>query len=606
MTASRYRIMFGICSLLLILFAAGSAELRVDSVNTRSLEDEPRVPVFPAQVTCTRYVATTGSDSHAGTEAQPWATFQHAADSAQPGDTICFRGGTYSVEAIHVTASGTPTAPITFIAFPGETPVVSGGAETGDLLILDKGASYLRLSGFHLRNFGIWGIYLEGENRHVKLDHLDIEGGEAAVRFTCCEVEQPAYDGPVEHITVEDSKIRGSLYSALDCTPGPCNYMEVRRLEISETGLTGEDSFGSDGLEFARGYPVLVEDCYIHDNGGDGIDLNSRDRAGNASGVIVRRNRVGNNHRNGIKLWAGGRIENNVVWGQGDSPMWCGTFTSTLEVYNNTLAYNMWDPAYSGRNWSFVAGYPEYPDENPMAMPVTLTLVNNIFAFNADPLDGGATGIYLGAGVNLVDEEHNLFYSNEEEEITAEFVAGHDAGFTRAEIANGTWNGVVAQGQNDRTVDPRFVTGWPNVDLHLQQNSDAVDAGRGSGAPTDDAEGSARDATPDLGAYEFGATKQGQTITFAVLESKTVDAAPFGIEDKASASSGLPVSFTAAGVCTVSGSTVTLTGQPGSCTITAHQGGNETYGSAAPVSRSFNVIAQANNLFLPTILRRSS
>jgi hypothetical protein len=47
-----------------------------------------------------------------------------------------------------------------------------------------------------------------------------------------------------------------------------------------------------------------VEDCYVHDNGGDGIDLNSRDREGYATGVIVGRNRVVRNHLNGIKLWA--------------------------------------------------------------------------------------------------------------------------------------------------------------------------------------------------------------------------------------------------------------------------------------------------------------
>jgi hypothetical protein len=446
----------------------------------------------------TYYVATSGNDSNPGTVSQPWASFQHAADTAQPGDTIYFRGGTYPFEETHLTSSGTAESLITFIAYPGESPILDGEGNVGELLILDQYTSYVRISGFTLRNFTIWGMELSGENRYVQLDHLEVEGGEAAIRFTYGETESPPAAGPVEHITLEDSIIHGSDYSAVDCSPGPCNHMVIRRVEIYDTGVEGESFFGSDGLEFARGYPVLVEDCYVHDNGGDGIDLNSRDRQGNATGVIVRRNRVMRNHQNGIKLWAGGRIENNVVWGQCNSAVWSGTFPSTLEIFNNTIAYNMWDPT-SDRNWALVVGYEEEMD----SPPVTLTLVNNIFAFNADPLDGGSTGIYLGPGVTLAGEQNNLYWSNAGEEITAEFVSGHDIGFTRAEIADGTWAQFSGQGQNDLTADPLFVSGLPAVDLHLQEASPAVNTGAAAGAPTVDAEGRARDAQPDIGAYEY-------------------------------------------------------------------------------------------------------
>ena len=464
-----------------------------------TLAPRPSITGATAPVTCIYYVAPGGGDDNPGTEAQPWATFQHAADIVQPGDTVCFRGGTYPTEEVHLAHSGTAEAPITFIAYPGEAPILDGGGSTGELLILDQGTSYLRISGFTLGGFTIWGMELSGENRYVQLDHLDIGGGEASIHFTYGEsAESAPMEGPVEHITLEDSIIHGSQYSAVDCTPGPCNHMVIRRVEIYDTGLEGEAFYGSDGLEFARGYPVLVEDCYVHDNGGDGIDLNSRDRAGHATGVVVRRNRVVRNHLNGIKLWAGGRMENNVVWGQGDSAVWVGTFPSTVEVVNNTIAYNMWDPAYSERNWAFVAGYPEEM-ESP---PVTLTLVNNIFAFNADPT-GEPTGIYLGPGVLLARQEHNLYYSRADGEITAEFASGRDdPDFTRAEIADGTWAGYTGQSQNDITDDPRFVSGWPEVDLHLQASSSAVNAGSAEGAPADDAAGRPRDAQPDLGAYE--------------------------------------------------------------------------------------------------------
>ena len=84
----------------------------------------------------------------------------------------------------------------------------------------------------------------------------------------------------------------------------------------------------------------------------------------------------------------------------------------------------------------------------------------------------------------------------------------------------------------------------------------------------------------------FAIAKAGQTIDFGPLADKT-----FGVNDgnfdvSATASSGLPVSFAAAGPCSVSGVTVDITGV-GDCTITASQAGNDNYNAAPNVSRTF-------------------
>jgi hypothetical protein len=78
-----------------------------------------------------------------------------------------------------------------------------------------------------------------------------------------------------------------------------------------------------------------------------------------------------------------------------------------------------------------------------------------------------------------------------------------------------------------------------------------------------------------------------QTISFAALPSQIIGAAPFTVS--ATASSGLPVSFTLAtpAACSLSGSKVTILAA-GSCSITASQPGNATY-SAASVTQSFTV-----------------
>ena len=58
------------------------------------------------------------------------------------------------------------------------------------------------------------------------------------------------------------------------------------------------------------------------------------------------------------------------------------------------------------------------------------------------------------------------------------------------------------------------------------------------------------------------------------------------------ASSGLPVSFTAAGACELTGSMVHITGN-GTCTITASQAGNDNFAPATPVPQSFDIIGTA-------------
>ena len=80
--------------------------------------------------------------------------------------------------------------------------------------------------------------------------------------------------------------------------------------------------------------------------------------------------------------------------------------------------------------------------------------------------------------------------------------------------------------------------------------------------------------------------KLAQQIDFAPLSDRT-----YGEPDvtlAARATSELPVSFSAAGACSVSGTTVHIT-SVGSCTITATQAGDDTYAPADPVTHTFAI-----------------
>jgi hypothetical protein len=79
---------------------------------------------------------------------------------------------------------------------------------------------------------------------------------------------------------------------------------------------------------------------------------------------------------------------------------------------------------------------------------------------------------------------------------------------------------------------------------------------------------------------------QPQTITFGPIADRVYGDPAFDLD--ATASSGLPVNYSSTGPCSVLGSTATITGA-GSCTITAHQPGNDSYEPAPDVSRSFTI-----------------
>jgi uncharacterized repeat protein (TIGR03803 family) len=92
--------------------------------------------------------------------------------------------------------------------------------------------------------------------------------------------------------------------------------------------------------------------------------------------------------------------------------------------------------------------------------------------------------------------------------------------------------------------------------------------------------------------YDATNSKTTQTITFNPLPPKTPADPPYALT--ATASSGLPISYTSSttSVATVSGNTVTLVGQ-GTTYFTASQGGDATYFPATNVSQA-QVVAKAN------------
>jgi hypothetical protein len=94
-------------------------------------------------------------------------------------------------------------------------------------------------------------------------------------------------------------------------------------------------------------------------------------------------------------------------------------------------------------------------------------------------------------------------------------------------------------------------------------------------------------------AQTFSITKANQTIVFAALAAKTFGAADFALSP--TASSGLAVSLAASGNCTLSVTSVQLTGV-GSCTVTASQAGDASFAAAGAVSQTFAIVKASQTI----------
>jgi len=109
----------------------------------------------------TYYVATTGSDTAAGTATAPWAAIQQAAQEVKPGDTVIVEPGKYTIaaEGINTATSGTAGAPITFIsATKLGAQLYNPGGITQEQVWNNTG-DYVTIQGFDMSGNGANGVW---------------------------------------------------------------------------------------------------------------------------------------------------------------------------------------------------------------------------------------------------------------------------------------------------------------------------------------------------------------------------------------------------------------------------------------------------------------
>jgi parallel beta-helix repeat protein len=209
------------------------------------------------------FVATSGDDAAAGSIDAPWRTVQRAADLVPPGSTVFLRDGTYAPFVMR--RSGAADQPITFTAYPGETPTIDGGGTTENTVRLAR-VTYVRLVGLTLTGgFGVGhrgsGIIVENST-HVELRSNTVRDNRAfGIRLLLSG-----------ELIVEGNDVYGNAVgihagSVGDGTLIVGNRVHDNNLMITNTPDIVGDDVGGDGIAIVNGTgSVLIAGNLVYRN----------------------------------------------------------------------------------------------------------------------------------------------------------------------------------------------------------------------------------------------------------------------------------------------------------------------------------------------------
>jgi hypothetical protein len=304
------------------------------------------------------YVATTGSDSNPGTLAQPWKTMEGAQSKLSPGDTVYIRGGTYAGAHV-ITVSGTASARINFVGYPGESPIIVNDAS-------------------NYNNLSIQGSYLTFD--HLKVTQpfdrgkaLEITLGKNHVTLSNCEVYGSVGQGVMligDHNTIIRNAIHdnGSYQNQDHGMYVEGQYNNIQYNRIYNNWAYGLHLYSESGQP---GGNNLVEGNLIYHNGYGGV---SSVGSTSTSGMIVAESHPSDTIRNnvfcdnanyGVVIRAG--LPNNTFTGNVSCYNKRGgfefeqsgagdTFTGNVSYNDAGAALDAQSPLVSNKNWYWKVG----------------------------------------------------------------------------------------------------------------------------------------------------------------------------------------------------------------------------------------------------------
>lgn len=275
------------------------------------------------------YVATNGNDNNPGTLSQPFLTLAKGFSVLQPGDTLYIRGGTYSMQRVDVTSSGTSSAYINVRNYPGETVIFDGENSTDASIngcsVKFESVSYWNISGITMKNWICVGIYLHNAS-YINISNMIIQD----------------INNPYE-VSVNPNGSEGIMgeYST---------YITVNDTEIFNVGVTSPQSRKNAHLDHAAyiGYNSHHWDfnnVSFHDTIGCGIQFYAGESHTQDGGSYsnIKNSLFYNNTMVGVLLSDNTQsyIINNTFYGNAIADLEFYSHATYTSVYNNIFGSNL-------------------------------------------------------------------------------------------------------------------------------------------------------------------------------------------------------------------------------------------------------------------------
>ncbi|MDQ7830166.1 MAG: right-handed parallel beta-helix repeat-containing protein [Desulfovibrionaceae bacterium] len=220
-----------------------------------------------------RHVALSGNDATGtGSAAAPYRTLFRAAETAQPGDTIVVRQGTYvEPQEIRIRVEN-----VAIRSYPGEWAVVDRTSETG------QGS----------------GIYFYVGSDGGSLECIEVAGGFYAVSTeTKWDWGDPDDRTGASRIRLVDARLHGSQRDVVKIKPG-CDDITIEHCEIFDSGVgLTPGNCNAEGIDNVNGDRNRVARNHIHDICSNGVY-----HKGGAMDGVVEYNLVENTGGAGILL----------------------------------------------------------------------------------------------------------------------------------------------------------------------------------------------------------------------------------------------------------------------------------------------------------------
>jgi hypothetical protein len=288
------------------------------------------------------HVATNGSNSNPGTLAQPWLTIQKALSTLTAGQRVWVHAGTYA-ENLRMDRAGSPLAPITVEAAPGERPVVDA-AGSHPLEVGSSGA-YFRFRGFVIQDApGNSGGNVDVYGHHVEISGNEITNGQDQGVYT---------DEESHHVQILGNWIHHNGKGVIHQSHGI--YLQGDD-HLVANNVVNDHPEGFGIQVYDKGVRAIVTGNTITGSQHSGIVVGG---SGGVSGVHIHNNVLAFNHHWGISndsaCPASSVADHNVLFANDWGPT-SGCSGLSFAGGNRTT-----DPlfvSYAGRDFHLLAGSP--------------------------------------------------------------------------------------------------------------------------------------------------------------------------------------------------------------------------------------------------------